>query len=137
MRAAITRRRLMTLVMCLALPMPAAAQFGHPLDGLWSGQWGPRDKPIRLLIDLDWDGRNITGVINPGPNAATVKSVTVDYSNPSAWLVKLEAEGKDAAGRAIAIRADGRLENIGAYRRVFRGTWTQGRDKGEFVVTRN
>lgn len=130
-------RRLVTLVMWLALPMSATAQFGHPLDGLWSGQWGSRDKPSRLLLDLDWDGKNITGVINPGPNAATVKSVIIDYSNPSAWLVKLEAERKDAAGSAIPIRVDGRLENIGAYRRVLRGTWNEGRDKGEFVVTRN
>ena len=132
-----TRRRLVTFVMWLALPMSAAAQFGHPLDGLWSGQWGPRDKPIRLLLDLDWDGTSITGVINPGPNAATVRRVTFDYSDPSAWLVKLEAEGKDPAGSPIPIRVDGRLENIGAYRRVFRGTWTQGNQKGEFVVTRN
>ena len=132
-----TRRRLVTFVMWLALPMSAAAQFGHPLDGLWSGQWGPRDKPIRLLLDLDWNGTSITGVINPGPNAATVRRVTFDYSDPSAWLVKLEAEGKDPAGSPIPIRVDGRLENIGAYRRVFRGTWTQGNQKGEFVVTRN
>lgn len=132
-----TRRRLVTFVMWLALPMSAAAQFGHPLDGLWSGQWGPRDKPIRLLLDLDWDGTSITGVINPGPNAATVRRVTFDYSDPSAWLVKLEAEAKDPAGSPIPIRVDGRLENIGAYRRVFRGTWTQGNQKGEFVVTRN
>ena len=132
-----TRRRLVTFVMWLALPMSAAAQFGHPLDGLWSGQWGPRDKPIRLLLDLDWNGTSITGVINPGPNAATVRRVTFDYSDPSAWLVKLDAEGKDPAGGPIPIRVDGRLENIGAYRRVFRGTWTQGNQKGEFVVTRN
>jgi hypothetical protein len=132
-----TRRRLVTFVMWLALPMSAAAQFGHPLDGLWSGQWGPRDKPIRLLLDLDWNGTSITGVINPGPNAATVRRVTFDYSDPSAWLVKLDAEGKDPAGSPIPIRVDGRLENIGAYRRVFRGTWTQGNQKGEFVVTRN
>lgn len=132
-----TRRRLVTFVMWLALPMSAAAQFGHPLDGLWSGQWGPRDKPIRLLLDLDWDGTSITGVINPGPNAATVRRVTFDYSDPSAWLVKLEGEGKDPTGSPIPIRVDGRLENIGAYRRVFRGTWTQGNQKGEFVVTRN
>ena len=46
------------------------AQFGHPLKGQWSGEWGPKDKPNRLLLDLDWDGKEITGVINPGPNAA-------------------------------------------------------------------
>jgi len=132
-----TRRRFGMLLAALALPVSAAAQFGHPLDGVWSGQWGPRDKPNRLLLDLDWDGTTIRGVINPGLNAATVKTVKIDHSDPSSWVVRLEAEGKDASGKPVPITVDGRLENIGAYRRVFRGTWTQGRDKGPFVVTRN
>ena len=93
--------------------------------------------PRPLLLNLDWDGKNITGVINPGPNAATVKTVTIDYSDPSAWVVKLEAERKDASGKVVPITANGRLENIGGYRRVFRGTWMEGNQKGEFVVTRN
>lgn len=127
----------LTLLTCLALPAAAVAQFGHPLDGQWSGEWGPKDKPNRLLLNLDWDGKDITGAINPGPNAATVKKVIVDYSDPSSWVVKMEAEGKDASGKPVPIVVDGRLENIGAYRRIFRGTWTQGGQKGEFVVTRN
>lgn len=132
-----TRRRLIAMLTCLVLPVSPAAQFGHPLDGVWSGQWGPKDKPNRLLLDLDWDGKTITGVINPGPQAATVRRVTIDHSDPSTWLVRLDAEGKDVSGKAVPITVEGRLENIGAYRRVFRGTWIQGREKGEFVVTRN
>ena len=132
-----TRLSCVMLLAALAIPTTAGAQFGHPLDGLWSGQWGPRNNPKRLLISLDWDGRTITGVINPGPNAATVKSVNIDHSDSSSWVVRLQAEGKDASGKPVPIAADGRLENIGAYRRVLRGTWTEGRDKGEFVVTRN
>lgn len=133
----ITLFRQVTLLTCLALPAAALAQFGHPLDGQWSGEWGPKDKPNRLLLNLDWDGKDITGAINPGPNAATVRKVIVDYSDPSSWVVKMEAEGKDASGKPVPIVVDGRLENIGAYRRIFRGTWTQGGQKGEFVVTRN
>ena len=45
----------------------AHAQFGHPLKGQWSGQWGPVDSPNRLLLTLEWDGKAITGVINPAP----------------------------------------------------------------------
>ena len=120
----------------LALPATASAQFGHPLDGQWSGGWG-KDQENRLLLDLDWDGKEITGLINPGANAATVKKVTIDYSNPSAWVVKMEAEGKDASGKPVQITVDGKLENIGAYNRLFHGTWRQGSQKGEFVVTRN
>jgi hypothetical protein len=133
----ITRSQVLMLLAWLALPAATLAQFGHPLDGQWSGQWGPKDKPTRLLLNLDWDGRNITGVINPGPNAAIVKSVTIDYSDTSSWVVKLEAEGRDSAGKVVPITVDGRLENIGAYRRLLHGTWTQGGQKGAFIITRN
>jgi hypothetical protein len=115
-----------------------SAQFGHPLKGQWSGQWGPADNPKRLLLDLHWDGKAITGSINPGADdAATVKGVTIDYSDPSAWKVTLQAEGKDASGKAVTIAVDGVLENIGAYSRLFHGTWAQGGQKGGFTVTRN
>jgi hypothetical protein len=133
-------RRIMRLVMVvclLALPAVLDAQFGHPLKGQWSGEWGPKDKPNRLLLNFDWDGKDITGTINPGPNAATVKSVVFDYTNPSSWGVKITAEGKDASGKAVPISVEGKLENIGAYMRHFHGTWTQGGQKGEFAVTRN
>ena len=132
-----TRVRLFALLAWLALPVLASAQFGHPLDGQWSGEWGPKEKPNRLLLNLDWDGKEITGAINPGPNAATVRNVTIDYSDRSSWIVKMEAEGKDASGKPVPIAVNGRLENIGAYRRIFRGTWTQGGQKGEFLLTRN
>ena len=121
----------------LLIPGAVNAQFGHPLKGQWSGEWGPKDKPKRLLLDMQWDGKEITGVVNPGDEKAAVKSVTFDYSDPSAWKVKLTAEGKDKSGKPVAISVDGTLENIGAYYRVFHGTWTEGTTKGDFTVTRN
>ncbi len=129
--------RALVLLAMLAVPAAALAQFGHPLKGQWSGEWGPRANPSRILLDLHWDGASITGLVNPGPNAAQVKAVSIDYSNPSSWGVKLQAEGKDAAGKTVLIQVDGKLENIGAYNRLFHGTWTQGGQKGEFTVTRN
>ena len=133
-------RRLVWIAMVVcALAVPAAlqAQFGHPLKGQWSGEWGPKDKPNRLLLNFDWDGKEITGTINPGPNAAVVKTVAFDYSNPSSWGVKITAEGKDASGQPVLVSVDGKLENIGAYMKHFHGTWTQGGQKGDFAVTRN
>ena len=121
----------------LTFPAVAVAQFGHPMKGQWSGQWGPANSPNRLLLDLHWDGKDITGTINPGPEAATIKSVTFDYTDPSAWVVKMTAEGKDASGKPVQISVDGKLENIGAYMKHFHGTWNQGGQKGEFAVTRN
>ncbi|HEY1308641.1 MAG TPA: hypothetical protein VGF24_34085 [Vicinamibacterales bacterium] len=121
----------------VAIPATLGAQFGHPMKGQWSGEWGPKNNPNRILLNLDWDGKEITGTINPGPNGATVKSVVFDYTNPVAWGVKITAEGKDASGKPVAISVDGKLENLGAYTKLFHGTWTQGGQKGEFVVTRN
>lgn len=129
--------RLVVILVAVFLPVAAFAQFGHPLKGQWSGEWGPKDKPTRLLLDLDWDGKAITGVINPGPNAATVKTVDFDYTNPASWGVKITAEGKDASGKVVPIVVDAKLENIGAYTKHLHGTWTQGGQKGEFTVTRN
>lgn len=130
--------RVTALALVLAVPAAAWAQFGHPLKGQWSGQWGPSNNPIRLLLDLHWDGKEITGAINPGAdNAAVVKSVTFDYTNPAAWKVKMQAEGKDPSGKPVSITVDGTLENLGAYTKVFHGSWTQGGQKGEFTVTRN
>ena len=128
---------LLVLSTLLVAPSGAWAQFGHPLKGQWSGQWGPADNPKRLLLDLHWDGKEISGRVNPGDENATVKSVTFDYSDPSAWKVKLTAEGKDKSGKPVAISVDGTLENIGAYSKLFHGTWTEAGQKGDFTLTRN
>jgi hypothetical protein len=127
----------LALTILLIAPGAVWAQFGHPLKGQWSGQWGPADSQKRLLLDLQWDGKEITGVVNPGDEKAVVKSVTFDYSDPSAWKVKLTAEGKDKSGKPVTISADGTLENIGAYSKLFHGTWIEGGQKGEFTLTRN
>ena len=129
--------RAVIVAVALALPALAFAQFGHPMKGQWSGQWGPANSPNRLLLDLHWDGKDITGTINPGPEAATIKSVTFDYTDPAAWVVKMTAEGKDSTGKAVQISVDGKLENLGAYTKLFHGTWTQSGKKGDFTVTRN
>ena len=132
------RRILAVLAMLIALPVMAHAQFGHPLKGQWSGEWGPKGSPSRLLLDIQWDGKDVTGRINPGMDTeGTMKKVTFDYSNVDAWKVQIEGEAKDASGKVVPVRVDGTLENLGAYFRVFRGTWQQGGQKGEFFVTRN
>jgi hypothetical protein len=128
---------LAVVIASAALSVAAWGQYGHPLKGQWSGQWGPANNSTRLLLDLNWDGKNVTGVINPGTTDAVVKSVTIDYTDPSVWVVKLQAEGKDESGKPVSISVDGKLENIGAYTRLFHGTWIQGGRKGEFAVTRN
>ena len=90
---ATTLRTLTVLALFLALPVMAHAQFGHPLKGQWSGEWGPKGSPNRLLLDIQWDGKEITGRINPGMDTeGTMKKVTFDYSNVDAWKVQIEGE---------------------------------------------
>jgi hypothetical protein len=114
---------------------PALSQFGHPLKGSWSGDWGPtKESRTRILLDMNWDGKAISGVINPGPTGVPLQKATLDPSN---WSVHLEAEGKDAAGKPVRYVIDGKLQNIGAYQRFITGTWTEGMKKGEFKVVRN
>ena len=128
---------LVAVALVLALPALTSAQFGHPLKGQWSGAWGPKDNPSRLLLDINWDGKELTGTINPGmPTEGTLKKVTIDYSAVDSWKVQMEADANDG-GKVVPVRVDGTLENLGAYSRVFHGTWTQGGRKGEFTVTRN
>jgi len=104
----------------------ALAQFGHPLKGSWSGDWGPnKDQRTRVLMQMQWDGKAITGAINPGPNALPLTTASLD---PETWQVHLEAKG---------VVIDGKLENIGSAHRVLSGTWTQAGQKGDFRLIRN
>ena len=89
---------------------------------------------------MHYDGKEVTGAINPGPNGFPLKTVTVipgTEDNPGVWTIKIEAEGKDASGKIVTIVADGKLENLGSFNRVLTGTWTQGGVKGDFKLTRN
>lgn len=113
---------------------PAARQEGHPLSGTWAGDWGSAEGPrTHLTIVMAWDGKAVTGLINPGPDAIPLTRVRVDWAD---WTVAIEAETKDATGRPVAIRAEGRLEEIGSSRRRLAGTWVQGQASGEFAVRR-
>ena len=130
-----TRTCLLAIAIVTLSAVFLSAQYGHPLKGTWSGDWGPNDKVRhRVLLELNWDGKAISGTINPGPNAVKIQKASVD---PSSWAVKFEAEGKTAAGATVAYLIEGQIENLGAYRRVLSGTWYQGSERGDFRLTRN
>jgi len=123
------------LVAFLAVAATASAQYGHPLKGSWSGDWGiNKDSRTRVLLDLQWDGKAITGTINPGTDNVRLTKATLE---PGSWTVHFEADAKDAAGRAVRYVIEGKLENLGSYYRVISGTWQQGSRKGDFKLTRN
>src|SRR5262245_31703231 len=128
-------RGVTSLLIALLLCAPALAQFGHPLKGTWSGDWGPtKENRTRILLELTWDGKAIAGTINPGPKGVAIKKAEL---NPDTWAVHIEADGKNASGAIVSYVIDGKLENIGAYARTLSGTWTEGGKKGDFKLVRN
>jgi hypothetical protein len=122
------------LAVCL-VAIPAVAQEGHPLKGSWLGTWaGNKTLGNDVLVVMTWDGKNITGTINPGTDNITIKSATL---NPEGWLVHLEAEAKDKQGNPISYTIDGKIENLPLANRAVNGTWKDNRGgTGAFKIGR-
>ena len=115
--------------------LPIHAQQGHPLTGTWTGDWGATaTQRIAITLVMNWDGKNVTGLMNPGPDSVPLASVYVDYAN---WTVRIEADAKDPSGKAVHISAEGKLDDLGSYHRTLKGTWQQGTAKGDFRLTRD
>jgi hypothetical protein len=111
------------------------AQEGHPLTGTWAGDWGPSaTQRNHLTFVMNWDGKNVTGSINPGPDSIQLGSVYLDVTN---WTVRIEADAKDAAGKAVHVSAEGKLEDISSPHRKITGSWQQGSVKGDFRLVRD
>ena len=126
--------RFVTVLAVLAVAATASAQFGHPLKGTWSGDWGTSaTNRTHVVLDLDWNGKAISGTLNPGANGVAL-TTTLD---PATWMVHFVGDGKDKGGASVHYVIDGKVENLGAFARFITGTWTQGSQKGTFKVTRN
>lgn len=112
-------RRLLACAL-LAATAAASAQEGFPLDGTWRGERDAgKDGPQTVVMVMEWDGKQVTGVINPGPRSLTIKEGQLD---PDGWKVSITAESK--TGQKITF--EGTLEELGSYHRHVNGTWTEG-----------
>ena len=112
----------------------AAAQEGHPLKGSWLGEWkGNAVHGDNILLILDWDGKAITGMINPGTDNMPLSRATLE---PNGWVVRLEAEGKDKDGSAVRYVIEGKIENLELPNRSINGTWSSNKGRGAFTASR-
>ena len=110
------------------------AQEGHPLVGTWQGDWGETaDDRNFLTVIMNWDGKVITGLVNPGPASSELQAVKLDSST---WTVTIESDIADDAGQVHHIKAEGKLEDIGSQTRTLNGTWEDGQGNGTFTLTR-
>ena len=140
------------LLSCVLLAAPTPAQEGHPAKGTWVGYWGPTAAQNRVVIVMDYDGKNLTGAVNPGANAVPIKLARLDITpgkpaakpgdppGEPAFKIHIEADAKDAKGNSTTIVADGTMQEVGLPGRSIVGTWTQtsgGKTvKGDFRISR-
>jgi len=123
------------LLVAIAMTMTGVAQEGYPLNGVWYGDWGPSaTHRNQITIIMQWDGKTVTGLVDPGPDSIPLKVARLDSTN---WTVHLEADAKDRSGNTITFVADGKLENLGSPKRTITGTWNHGTTKGDFKITRD
>lgn len=113
---------------------PATAQEGYPLKGSWIGTWTPnRIHGNDVLLVLGWDGKKITGTINPGTDNMPIKNATL---NPEGWVVHFEADSKDKSGNPLTYVIDGKIENLAFANRSVVGTWKNQKENGAFKISR-
>jgi len=141
--------RLICLSSFLLCAASAPAQEGHPLRGVWVGYWGPAaTAQNRVVVVMDHDGKTVSGVLNPGPNAVPLKVARLDITpgTPSPkqgvpailpiFKVYFEVDAKDG----VAIVAEGTMHNTALPNRWIEGTWTRTSGgkavKSEFKITR-
>jgi hypothetical protein len=102
---------------------------GDPLSGTWTGDWGPSAADRnQVTVELKWDGKNLTGTVNPGPNAVELKKATFD---PQAGAIHFEADAASRRGGTFHYIIDGKVEDG-----KMSGSWGHDNRKGDFKLTK-
>ncbi|MDR2216303.1 MAG: hypothetical protein LBE59_10770, partial [Nevskiaceae bacterium] len=97
-----------------------SAQEGFPLDGTWRAKAVAADGSERtLVLVMQWDGKQVAGLINPGRNGISFTGGTLE---PQGWKFTLNA--KDAGGADV--RFEGTIGDLGKVDRWVEGQWTEG-----------
>ena len=123
--------RLVCVAVCLVVSISAFAQKAgsDPLTGTWVGDWGPSPGDRnQVTVELKWDGKTLTGTVNPGPSAVELKKATFDAQKGA---VHFEADTKNRRGNEIHYVIDGKVEKD-----VMTGSWNHDQRKGDFKITK-
>ena len=108
---------------------PVIAQEGFPLKGSWIGTWGPsKQHSDDLLMILNWDGKAISGMINPGTDNIPIKTASL---TPEGWVVRIEAAAKGAS-----YTFEGKIDDLPMHNRSVSGTWKSATETGKFKMVR-
>jgi hypothetical protein len=122
------------ILLAIALALPIAAQEGHPLKGSWIGVWESNAQHgDNVLVIMNWDGKNVTGIINPGTDNIKIDRATLD---PNGWKVRIEADAKDKQGAALRYIIEGTIQDLELPNRLITGTWQSQGGRGKFEMRR-
>ena len=112
---------------------PAAAAApdasADPLSGTWKGDWGPSPTHRNnVTLELKMDGGNLTGTVNPGPDAIPLAKASFAKDT---GMVNMEAEAKGHDGKAVHYVIEGKLDGA-----TLSGSWNHDDKKGDFKITK-
>lgn len=119
------------VLICFTMVVSVTAHSGaaDPLSGTWTGDWGPSASDRnQVTVELKWDGKVLTGTVNPGPNAVALQKCTFDEKTGA---IHMEADAKNRRGNDIHYVIDGKVEG-----NTMSGTWGHDNRKGDFKITK-
>ena len=119
----------LTAFFAMGISVFAINAADDPLSGTWVGDWGPSEwDRNQVTVELKWDGKNLTGTVNPGPNAVELKKATFDAKSSA---IHFEADATDRRGNQIHYIISGKLE-----KGTMTGSWSHDNRKGDFKITK-
>ena len=121
-------------IAALAVATWAVAQEGHPLKGSWIGVWDSNETHgDNVVVILDWNGEEITGMINPGTQNIEIDEASLD---PETWTVRIEADAQTDDGDTISYVIEGVIEELELPSRSIIGTGRSDNGRGVFDIRR-
>jgi hypothetical protein len=113
------------VVISLGIPL-LAFQESDPLTGTWKGDWGPSASDRNpVTLELKWDGKTLTGTVNPGPEGIALDKASYD---PKTMTVKFEVDYK-AKNRHYTV--EGKVDKD-----TMTGSWNRSGRNGDFKLTK-
>ena len=126
--------RTLPILLLSALLLSGASAFflnaaDDPLSGTWAGDWGPSPADRnQVTVELKWDGKNLSGTVNPGPNAVELKKTTFE---PKTGVIHMEADATSRRGTPIHYMIDGKVDG-----KEMTGSWNHDNRKGDFKIAK-
>jgi len=112
----------------LLLTASFAGAQSDALTGTWTGDWGPSETHRnQVTVELTWDGTDLTGVVNPGPDAIDLATASFDAAT---GMVKMTASAEGFRGTAN-YTIEGTIDGS-----EMSGSWNHDRGTGSLKITR-